>query len=585
MTSTSPVAGVLQKAATGVAGFDEITRGGLPRGRVTLLLGGPGTGKTVLALEMLVRGARDHGEPAVFVAFEENTRQIVANAATFGWDLPALEREHLFFLDARLSPQVVQSGEFDLAAMLAALGAKIDEMGAKRIVFDGIDALLTLLDDPTAERREIYGLYTWLQERQMTAIITAKAPESDRPTAERYAFMQFMLDGVVLLQHRLLDRVSLRSLRVMKYRGSAFSENEYPLVITGGGVEISTFGEPELSYEASEERIPTGVPRLDSMVGGGYHRGSGVLITGAPGAAKTTLGGAFVAATCARGERALYVSFDEAAPQIVRNLRSVGIDLDAHRTAGLLHIYSVRTEVRGSEHHLIELKKLIHQVNPSVLVLDPISALAKTGGLIAATHSSLRLLDFAKQIGVTVLCTSLTPNADPESETTVTQISTIADTWIHLSYVAQGGERNRTLTVVKSRGTKHSNQVRELMLSADGITLADVYTAGGEVLVGTARWEKEAEVRQAERREREAAEARRVELELVEAEINAKIAVLQSRLAAKRAELKGVISEEEVRLDHRSARAAELRRLRDADADTAAADSDGAAAGILSADD
>jgi circadian clock protein KaiC len=573
----SPLAdpGALQKAPTGIRGFDEITRGGLPRGRVTLLVGGPGAGKTLLALEMLVRGAREFAEPAVFVAFEENSRQIITNATSFGWDLPALERERLFFLDARLSPHVVRSGDFDLSAMLAGIGAKIDEMGAKRIVFDGIDVLLTLLDDPAAERREVYRIHHWLQDRELTAVLTAKAAESDRPTAERYAFMQFMVDSVVLLQHRLLDRVSLRSIRVVKYRGSGFGENEYPLVITPGGIEISTFGGAELVHKALEERISSGIPRLDAMIGGGYHRGSSVLITGAPGTAKTTLGGSFVARTSADGERALYVSFDEAAPQIVRNLRSVGIDLGQYVDAGLLHMYSVRTEVRGSEEHLIELRKMIEAVKPSVIVLDPISALAKTGGLVAATHASLRLLDVTKAQGITALCTSLTANTNPEAEATLTQISTIADSWIHLAYVARGGERNRTLTVVKSRGTKHSNQVRELVLSDDGIKLADVYAAGGEVLVGTARWEREAEVREAERRRRAEADARRMELELVEAEIQAQITALQSRLTAKRLELDAMIAQEERRRVGRSTREAEILRLRDADADTRAVVSDG----------
>jgi circadian clock protein KaiC len=482
-----------------------------------------------------------------------------------------LEENRLFFLDARLSPDIVQSGQFDLGAMLAALGSKVDEMGAKRIVFDGLDVLLTLMHDPVAERREIYRLYEWLQARELTAVITAKAAESDRVTSERYGFMQFMVDAVVSLQHRLVDRVSLRTLRVVKYRGSAFSENEFPLVITPDGIEISTFGGPELQVEVVDERVSSGVPRLDAMVGGGYHRGSAVLITGAPGTAKTTLAASFAAAACAAGEKALFVSFDEAAGQIQRNVRSVGIDLAPCLESGRLHMYSVRTESRGAEEHLIHLRRLMAELEPDVLVLDPISALGKTGGTIAATHASIRLLDAAKAAGITVLATSLSSTTDPDEEATQTQISTIADTWIHLAYVARGGERNRTITVVKSRGTRHSNQVRELVLSEAGVTLLDVYTAGGEVLVGTARWEREAEMRDLEARRRAEAEARRLEIELVEAEVNAQIATLQSRLAFKRAELESSQHAEQARRDLGRERESVMLRLRDADRDTAGA--------------
>jgi circadian clock protein KaiC len=567
---SSPVE-ILEKAPTGIRGFDEITRGGLPRGRVTLVLGGPGAGKTVFALEALVVGARDHREPAVFVAFEENSRQIVANAATFGWDLPGLEENRLFFLDARLSPDIVQSGQFDLGAMLAALGSKVEEMGARRIVFDGLDVLLTLMHDPVAERREIYRIYEWLQARGLTAVITAKAAESDRVTSERYGFMQFMVDAVVSLQHRLVDRVSVRTLRVVKYRGSGFSENEYPMVLTPDGIEVSTFGGPELQAAVVDERVSSGVPRLDAMVGGGYHRGSAVLITGAPGTAKTTLAASFAAAACARGETALFVSFDEAAAQIVRNVRSVGIHLAPHLESGRLHMYSVRTESRGAEEHLIQLTRMLGELKPRVVVLDPISALAKTGGVMAATHASIRLLDAAKATGITVLATSLSSAIDPDEEASQTQISTIADTWIHLAYVARGGERNRAVTVVKSRGTRHSNQVRELVLSQEGVHLLDVYTAGGEVLVGTARWEREAQQRDLEARRRAEAEARRLELELVEAEVNAQIATLQSRLAYKRAELEASRHAEQERRDLGREREVELLRLRGADRDTAQA--------------
>lgn len=559
----------IEKSETCVAGFDEITGGGIPRGRVTLLLGSPGAGKTVFALEALVNGARKHREPGIFIAFEENSRQIVANGATFGWDLEALERERLFFLDARLSPTVVQAGEFDLTGILAAVSAKAKEMHATRIVFDGIDVLLSLLDDPSAERREMYRIYEWLQQENFTGIITGKAAEADRPTTERYAFMQFMVDCVVLFQHRLEDRVSIRTVRILKYRGSGFEENEFPMVITQSGIQVSTFISQSLDAEASTERITSGVERLDTMLGGGYYRGSSVLVSGSPGTAKTTLATACAKAACDRGERALVMTFDEGASQFVRNLASVHMDLQPHVDSGVLVIKSVRTESQGAEEHLLALRALVDEHRPTVLVIDPISALNKTGGRIAASHASVRIMDFAKSRGITTICTSLLATDAPEQEVTATQISTIADTWIHLAYLVKGGERNRTLTIVKSRGTSHSRQVRELLLSSDGISLADVYSAGGEVLVGTARYEREREDQEAERRQVAETKHRKAQLALAEAEVSARIAALQRELEAQRAELAAAEEDEQARLERRTTGIEDVRIRRTADASPA----------------
>jgi circadian clock protein KaiC len=557
----------LNKAPTGIPGFDEITNGGLPAGRTTLLVGGPGAGKTVFALESLVNAARQFREPGIFVAFEENSRQIIGNAATFGWDLPALEQERLFFLDARLSPATVHAGDFDIAGMLAGLDAKVREMGAKRIVFDGIDVLLTVLDHPAKERREMFRLHEWLRSTGLTALLTAKATESDRFSTERYAFMQFMVDTVVALHHRMRDRVSLRSINIMKYRGSAFAEGEFPIVISSTGVEVATFGSPTLDFDVSTERVSSGVARLDTMLDGGYYRGSGVLISGAPGVAKTTLAGAFARAACERGERVLYVSFDEAGSQIIRNLKSVGFDLEPCRDSGLLEIYSVRTESRSSEDHLISLKRRINEFRPQNMVVDPLSALAKTGGHVAAVHASLRLLDFARSLGITTVCTSLVANEASE-ETTATQISTIADTWIHLAYLVHGGERNRTLTIVKSRGMKHSNQVRELLLSSDGVTLADVYTAGGTVLVGTARWEHEEQVRESTAAQELEHRRRRKLAEQEQARIRAQIAALTAELSAQELASELLAQQQDEMLRRRVREHSEMLRLRYADADT-----------------
>jgi circadian clock protein KaiC len=368
----------------------------------------------------------------------------------------------------------------------------------------------------------------------------------------------------------MFERVALRGLRVAKYRGSGFAEGEFPMIISSTGIEVETFGGPELDFEASEERVSTGVPRLDTMLDGGYYRGSGVLISGAPGVAKTTLAGAFAAAACQRGERVLYVSFDEAGSQIARNLRSVGIDLQPHIDSGLLQIYSTRTETRSSEDHLINLKQRIGAFEPRNLLIDPLSALGKTGGHVAAVHASLRLLDYARGKGITTICTSLVDEA--EVETTTTQISTIADTWIHLAYVIHGGERNRTLTIVKSRGMRHSNQVRELLLSSHGITLADVFTAGGTVLVGTARWEHEKEVRQSALRARADRSRRRALVEQEQARIRAQIAALESELETQRGEADLLRQQDTDEQDRRGNEHEELLRRRHADPDTEAVD-------------
>ena len=556
----------LTKSPTGIEGFDDITYGGLPTGATTLVVGGPGAGKTVFALHALVNGARQLHEPGIFVAFEESSSQIIKNAATFGWDLEELARERLFFLDARVSPTTIKAGDFDLEGMLAALKQKADELNAKRIVFDGLDVLLTLLDDPVVERREAYRLHEWMKATGMTGIITAKSADRERLDIERYSFMQFMVDCVIGLNHRLSERVSLRSVRVLKYRGSSFDEGEFPYIIGDKGIVVSTFNTDQMEAAISNERVSTGVDRLDTMLDGGYYRGSSVIVTGAPGTSKTTLASAFAQRMCEKNEKVVYVSFDEAAAQIARNLRSVGMNLQGCMDAGLLHIHSIRTEARSAEEHLMQLRQLIDEFKPRHLIIDPISALAKTGGHISAVHASMRLLDYAKCRGITCVCTSLVSGPDPVAEATNTEISTVADTWIHLAYKVQGGERNRTLTIVKARGIGHSNQVRELILSKHGIALTDVYTAGGEVLVGTARYEREAELQLESRRRELELEVRRAELKAAESELRARIELMQSELEAKRAEMTLVETLEATHETGRVAAQTTVSRLRHADA-------------------
>jgi circadian clock protein KaiC len=524
----------MTKALTGIQGFDEITDGGLPRGRTTLVMGGPGCGKTVFALQSLVNGAHLNKESSIFVAFEESTKQIVANAATFGWDLPALAKKKLFFLDARLSPEVVKSGEFDLIGMLNVLQAKANEIHATRIVFDGIDVLLGLLDDPTAERRELYRIRDWLVQTELTAIITQKTGASDAD--QRYGFLQFMVDCVVVLRHQVQDGSAFRNLRVMKYRGSGFTGDEFPISLTAEGMQLTNRGPAELKYGVTNERVSSGLPRLDHMLNGGYYRGSNVLISGAPGTAKSTLSGLFAAAACKRGERTLYVSFDEGAAQIVRNLQSVDIHLAPHLKSGLLEMYSTRTRGPNVEDQFGALRAKVREHKPRCLIVDPLSALSAKLSHLASADAAQQFLDFLKAEGITVVNTSLM-NGISTDEATATGISTIADTWIHLSYVVQDGERNRALTIVKSRGTGHSNQVRELTLANDGVTLTDVFVAQGKVLMGVARWEWEQEELAGAKRTKVAAELKRLQLQLSQAEAAARLQVVQTEMEARSAEI------------------------------------------------
>ncbi|MDB6056602.1 MAG: hypothetical protein JWO95_446 [Verrucomicrobiales bacterium] len=521
-------------------GFDEITCGGLPRGRTTLLEGGPGSGKTIFALQFLVNGARDCNEPGIFVAFEETSKRIAANANAFGWNVAELQPKKLYFVDAQPTPDLVQSGGFDLGGMLAALGAQIKVMGARRIVFDALDIVLALLPDMASKRREIYRLHDWLLEKELTGLITAKAggDEASSLYQEPFGFMQFMVDCAVLLNHSVSSGVSQRNLRVQKYRGSNFDENESPFVIGKGGFDVALARTvSRVDTNVSQERVSSGVKRLDTMLGGGYYRGASVLITGFPGTAKTTLSGAFAEAACKRGERTIFFSFDSDGAEVVRNLSSVGIKLGRYVKTGLLRMISARTISGSAETLLVHIKTLSREHNARCVVIDPVSTLAKVGNEATAHHVAERLIDWSKSIGVTVVCTSLLNEMNGELEGgTPLQISTIADTWIHLNYLVQAGERNRGLSIIKSRGTSHSNQVRELILSDAGVTLADIYTAGGEVLMGTLRWEKESAERVANEVADIADKLKCVTLDAEEAVLEVRAKSLQTELLAKQVE-------------------------------------------------
>jgi len=528
------------KAPTGISGFDQITGGGLPRGRTTLLVGGPGSGKTIFALQYLVHGAQDHKEPGIFVAFEESPQRIVANHSGFGWKLAELQPKKLFFLDCQPTPDQFQSGNFDFSGLLAALGAKVKQMGAKRIVFDALDIMLALLPDLSARRRETYRLHEWLLAQEITALITGKADAEDMTSAseQSFGFMQFMVDCAVKLNQRVVHGVSQRNLRVQKYRGNNFNENEAPFVIGNTGFNVAmTTSLGRGDARISNERVTSGVKRMDTMLGGGYYRGATVLITGLPGTAKTTLSGAFVEGACKRGERTLFVSFDSDGNEVVRNLGSVGIKLAPYVKNGLLRLVSARNITGSAETLLVRIKTLAQEHKARCVVIDPVSTFSQSGNELTAHAVAERMIDWSKSEGITLICTSLMDEMSGQiHEGARLHISTLADTWIHLSYLVQAGERNRGMSIIKSRGTEHSNQVRELILSNKGVTLADIYTAGGEVLMGTLRWEKESAERVANEVAEVEARLKQVRLDAEEAVLEVRAKSLQTELLAKQVE-------------------------------------------------
>lgn len=529
------------KVATGITGFDEMTAGGLPEGRAALIEGGAGSGKTVFALQTLVNSARHHGTPGILVTFEESSSQVLANCKQFSWAVGDLEGDGVTFIDAQPSVDLVQSGDFDIAGLLAIVEAKARNNRARLIVFDAIDIVLSLMKDTATMRREIYRLHNWLLEHKYTTLITSKLHDegSVGQTLPAFDALQFMVDCAISLDHRVYDGVSQRSLRVRKYRGSGFEQNPTPMVIDRSGIDVA-FSRPDRDRHVAvtSERVSSGVGALDSMMGGGYFRGAGILMTGSPGTAKTTLCGAFADAACTRNEPTLFVSFDSRPDEIVRNLSSVGIDLGQHLKSGLLRLENMRALEGNAETHLMRIRQSAEAHGARCLVIDPLSALSKAGNRGIAPSVAERLIDSAKAQGQTVLCTSLLADTTDIAEGTPLQISTIADTWIHLSYLVLGGERNRALSIIKSRGTSHSNQVRELHLDADGISLSDVYSAGGEVLMGTLRWERERADKLAERERRESSAREQERLDAEAREIEAQIEVLTRRLASAQAAYK-----------------------------------------------
>ncbi|MBU0725292.1 MAG: circadian clock protein KaiC [Alphaproteobacteria bacterium] len=576
MTSDSrPLA--LSKLATGIQGFDLLSGGGLPSGRTSLLIGGAGTGKTVFAMHILANRLRDHGESSILVSFEEDVGNLIANAAGFGWTLrPASEAQSgepgIYVLDAKLDPDVVQAGDFDLNGLIGALQALRKRTGSRIIVLDTIDWLIAMLDSPAAQRRELVRLREWLIQEDITALMTAMAEETYSGELDAALnYLPFMTECVISLHHEVTHRVASRQIRLVKYRGTTHSSNAFPMLVRSNGIAVLA-DPPELNHRSYTDRVSTGVERLDTMLGGGYYRATTILISGSPGTAKSTLSGAFTLAACQRGEKALYYSFDEAAEQILRNFKSVAIDLAPYIESGLLHMKGSRAFNVSAEEHFAQLRELIDEHKPGSVVIDPISAIGKISDQNESSTAIVNLLDYMKSQSITVLATTLLNPQHRDWESTQFNVSTIADTWMDVSFRINQGERNRALTIVKSRGMSHSNQVRELILSTTGISLADVYTAGGEVLMGTARMEREAEDKVQDAQRRAAYTHRRQELENQHQRLTLQMQMLQAEITQAAAEREQMLREESIWRDDQVRSTASIRSMRHADDSTEAGD-------------
>jgi circadian clock protein KaiC len=528
----------LEKAPTGIRGLDEISGGGLPRGRTTIVCGGPGCGKTMLGMEFLVRGIEEFGEPGVLLSFEETTEEITRNVASLGFDLEALVRKKKLFLDfLPVEPNDIQeAGDYDLEGLFIRLQLAVESVGAKRVVLDTLEALFSGFSDMAILRGEVRRLFRWLKERGLTAVVTAEQGEG---TLTRHGLEEYVSDCVIFLDHRIQEQISTRRLRIVKYRGTSHSADEYPFLIDEAGLSVLPVTSVALNHKVSSERITTGIADLDVMLEGkGYYRGSSILVSGTAGSGKTTLACHFADSSCRREERCLLVGFEESTNQVFRNAATIGIDLNRWVKKGLLYPTAWRPTQNGMEMHLLRIHKLTDTLKPKAVILDPITNLIGSNTQSDVRSMLMRLLDFLKERGITALFTSLT-RGGTHLEATEEQVSSLIDTWILLRDLEQSGERNRCLYILKSRGMAHSNQLREFVISADGIKLLQPYVGAGQVFTGSARLNQEA---------RDSAEAlvRKQNIERKQSELRAKRRQLEARIADLKAEYQ--VEEKEMEL-------------------------------------
>ena len=523
------------KSITGIKGLDEITNGGIPMGRPTLVCGGSGCGKTLLAMEFIVRGAMEFDEPGVFIAFEEKINELTQNVASLGFDLEKLQKTKKIKLDyVHIDrSEIEETGEYDLDGLFIRIGYSIDSIGAKRVVLDTIENLFSGLLDEGILRAELRRLFEWLKNKGVTAIITGEKGEG---TLTRHGLEEYVSDCVILLDNRVSNQIATRLLRVVKYRGSIHGTNEYPFLIDEDGISVLPVTSLKLDRPVSSARISTGIPSLDQMFGGkGYFVGSSILISGTAGTGKTSIAGLFAHETCKRKERCMYFAFEESPQQIIRNMRSIGIDLQQHVDSNYLRFQASRPTLNGLEMHLVAIHKVVKKFKPKVVIIDPTTNLVSIGTVSEVKFMLIRLIDFLQSEQITVMLTALTLN-QINAEQTDEGISSLVDTWLTVKDIESYGERNRGLYIMKSRGMNHSNQVREFVIKDDGIHLMDVYIGNEGVLVGSARRAKELE-------EQKGSALRTNSIDHKNRVIQRKEAVLQARIASLKEEFESLKDE------------------------------------------
>jgi len=554
----------LPKSPTSIQGFDEITGGGLPKGRPTLICGGAGCGKTLFAMEFLVRGATLYNEPGVFISFEETEKELTANVASLGFDLTGLiKRKKIWLEHIHVERgEIEASGEYDLKGLFVRIHHAIESIGAKRVVLDTVESLFTALPNPTVVRTELRRLFGWLKKKRVTTIVTGEKGDA---TLTRQGLEEYVSDCVILLDHRVSNQSSIRRLRIVKYRGSTHGTNEYPFLIDEDGFSVLPVTSLGLKHISSKERISTGIPRLDTMLSGeGYFRGSTVLVSGTAGTGKTSLAAQFVEAACKRGEHVLYFAFEESPSQFMRNMSSIGIHLEPWVKKGLLHFHATRPTLHGLEHHLSTTIKLINKFSPQIVVLDPIDAFIMGGNQTEVKIMLLRIVDYLKMRNITAFFASLS-TAGESQELTDMAISSLIDTWLLLRDIEIGGERNRGLYILKSRGMDHSNQIREFILTDHGIELLDVYVGPEGVLTGSARLSQEAKNNEEQFLRQQEIERKQSGLKLKRAATEANIVVLQSEFKAEEAETLKVIEMEKAKTERFAQEQKKMAESRKAD--------------------
>jgi circadian clock protein KaiC len=558
----------LPKCPTGIQGLDEITSGGLPRGRPTLVCGGAGCGKTLLAAEFLVRGAVHYGEPGVLLAFEETEAELKANVASLGFDLAGLVRRRKIVIDyVHIEPsEIHESGEYDLEGLFVRLTPAIDSIGAKRVVLDTLEALFAGLRNEAVLRAELRRLFRWLKVKGVTAVITA---ERGREQLTRHGLEEYVSDCVILLDHRVNDQIATRHLRVVKYRGSQHGTNEFPFLIGDDGISVLPITSLALNHKVSIDRIATGIPRLDAMLGGrGFFRGSSILLTGTPGTGKTIIATNFAQAACKRGERVLFFSFEESPNQIIRNVHSIGLRLEPLMKSGLLRFHSARPSLYGLEMHLATMFREIAMFQPAVVIMDPITSLMDAGTASEGKGMVTRLIDFLKAGQVTTLFTSLTQGGHA-LEQSEAAMSSLMDAWLLLQDTEGNGERNRVLYVLKARGMAHSNQIREFLISSRGVDLVDAYIGPSGVLTGSARAAQGAREKAEALASQQEAGRRKRELERTRMALERQITGLRSEHDAGAEELRQIDEQVGTQTRLLSTERTELGRLRQADVSVA----------------